>query len=377
MVGGGVIGLSIGWRLAAAGCPVDLYERGVAGRGATWAAAGMLAACVELEPTEEALLALDRLSQSMWPDFARELEAASDGIDVGYREEGTLVVALTRDDVEKLRFAWEMQRDAGIPLEWLSGAAARQREPYLNPRIAAALYSPQDRQVDNRQVAAALVAAFRRAGGRLHERAEVDAIDIAGGRAQGVVVAGERRAADIVVLAAGAWSAGVPGVPEAARPPVRPVKGQMLAVRMDRAAPLLRHVVWGPTGYLVPRRDGRLLVGATVEERGFDGTLTAGGLYTLLDAAWRVLPGIEELPIDETWTGFRPGSRDDAPYLGPTAIDGLVLATGHHRNGILLTPVTAAAIADFVLTGTVAQAIRPFAVDRIAAARRATPEETP
>ena len=372
-----MIGLSIGWRLAAAGCPVDLYERGVAGRGATWAAAGMLAACVELEPTEEALLALDRLSQSMWPDFARELEAASDGIDVGYREEGTLVVALTRDDVEKLRFAWEMQRDAGIPLEWLSGAAARQREPYLNPRIAAALYSPQDRQVDNRQVAAALVAAFRRAGGRLHERAEVDAIDIAGGRAQGVVVAGERRAADIVVLAAGAWSAGVPGVPEAARPPVRPVKGQMLAVRMDRAAPLLRHVVWGPTGYLVPRRDGRLLVGATVEERGFDGTLTAGGLYTLLDAAWRVLPGIEELPIDETWTGFRPGSRDDAPYLGPTAIAGLVLATGHHRNGILLTPVTAAAIADFVLTGTVAQAIRPFAVDRIAAARRATPEETP
>src|SRR4051794_8634348 len=137
----------------------------------------MLAAGVELEPTEEALLALDRLSQSMWPGFARELEAASGGIDIGYREEGTLVVALTRDDVEKLRFAHEMQRDAGVPLEWLSGTAAREREPYLSPRTAAALYSPLDRQVDNRQVAAALVAAFRRAGGRLHEHATVEAID--------------------------------------------------------------------------------------------------------------------------------------------------------------------------------------------------------
>ena len=148
----------------------------------------------------------------------------------------------------------------------------------------------------------------------------------------------ERHAADAVVLAAGAWSALLEGLPDAARPPVRPVKGQMLALRMDPEHPVLRHVLWAPKGYLVPRGDGRLIVGGTVEERGFDQDLTAGGVLALLEAAWRALPVVEELPIDELWVGFRPTSRDDAPILGPTSIEGLVLATGQHRNGILLTP---------------------------------------
>jgi glycine oxidase len=150
---------------------------------------------------------------------------------------------------------------------------------------------------------------------------------------------------------------------------VRPIKGQLLALRMDPAAPLIRHVVWMPKGYLVPRRDGRLLVGATVEERGFDDAITAGGVYGLLDAAWRTVPAIEELPIDEIWTGFRPGSRDDAPILGPCEVDGLVFATGHHRNGILLAPITAETIADYVLTGRVPEAIRGFGLDRFASVR--------
>jgi glycine oxidase len=154
---------------------------------------------------------------------------------------------------------------------------------------------------------------------------------------------------------------------------VRPVKGQMLALRMDPGAPLLNHVVWMPKAYLVPRRDGRLLIGATVEERGFDDAITAGGIYGLLDAAWRAVPAIEELPIDEIWTGFRPGSRDDAPILGPSALDGLVLATGHHRNGILLTPITADAIAEHVLTGRVPAAIRAFGPARFAPRRAAVP----
>jgi len=169
--------------------------------------------------------------------------------------------------------------------------------------------------------------------------------------------------ADFVVLAAGAWSPRIGGL-DAIRLFVRPVKGQMLALRMDPAAPLLRHVVWTKQVYLVPRGDGRLIVGGTVEERGFDDRLTAGGMLALLEGAWRALPAVEELPIDETWVGFRPGSRDDAPLLGPCAIDRLVLATGHHRNGILLTPATAAAIATFVLTGEVAAAIRPFGIAR-------------
>src|SRR5437764_6113857 len=138
----------------------------------------------------------------------------------------------------------------------------------------------------------------------------------------------------------------------------------MLALQMDPAAPLLRHVVWLPRAYLTPRNDGRLIIGATVEERGFDASLTAGGLLSLLEGAWRAVPAIEELPIAETWVGFRPGSRDDAPMLGPSGTEGLVVATGHHRNGILLTPVTAEAISAFVLTGQLAEAVRPFTPER-------------
>jgi len=358
------MGLAIGWRLVVAGCAVTVFERDKAGNGASWAAAGMLAAGVECEPGELDLLALNRRSQELWPGFAAALEQAGGG-PVGLRQEGTLVVALTRDDAAQLRFNYDFQRQHGIALEWLGGAAARQREPHLHPNLAAAVFSPADHQVDNRLLVRALERAFIAAGGTLREHAPVTAIDIVGGRATGVVSGGERYAADAVVLAAGAWSGQVGGLPFPL--PVRPVKGQMLALRMDKAAPLLRHVVWAPKAYLVPRDDGRLIVGATTEERGFDPNLTAGGVLALLEGAWRALPGIEELPIDEMWVGFRPGSRDDAPMLGPSGVDGLALATGHHRNGILLTPVTAETVANYVLTGAVDAVIRPFAAERFAA----------
>jgi glycine oxidase len=191
----------------------------------------------------------------------------------------------------------------------------------------------------------------------------------------GVVRAdGTKVAADVVVLAAGAWSRAIAGLAPELRPPVRPIKGQMLALRMDPAAPLVNHVVWAPGAYLVPRLDGRLLVGATVEEKGFDGSLTAGGLLTLLEAAWRAIPAVEELPIEETWVGHRPGSRDDAPILGPAPLGGLVYATGHYRNGILLTPVTADAVARMVLDGVVDPALRPFGIERFVSTRSAAAE---
>jgi glycine oxidase len=361
--------LALGWRLAAAGCRVDVFERDEAGRGASWAAAGMLAAGVETEPGELRLRALNRLSQELWPGFAAELEAAS-GESVGLRREGTLVVALTRDDLQQLRFTYDFQRGQGIALEWLSGAAAREREPHLHPHLAGAVFSPADHQVDNRRVVAALRRAFAAAGGMLHEHVAVSAIEIAGGRAKGLRLGDDRHAADVVVLAAGAWSGAIAGLPPEALPPVRPIKGQMLALRMDPRAPLLHHVVWTPKVYLVPRRDGRLIVGGTVEERGFDASLTAGGVFALLEGAWRTLPGVEDLAIDEMWVGFRPGSRDDAPVLGPCAVEGLVLATGHHRNGILLTPVTADALSRFVLSGEVDEAIRPFGIGRFVAAAK-------
>ncbi|HEX9790206.1 MAG TPA: glycine oxidase ThiO [Kiloniellales bacterium] len=368
VIGGGVCGLGIAWRLAQAGCAVELFERGEAGHGATWAAAGMLAAGAEAEPGEQSLLELTRLSQAAWPAFAQELEATT-GLDLGYRDEGILVVALTHDDVEQLRFTYEFQRSLGIDLHWLTGAEARAREPHLRPGIAAAVHSPGDHQVDNRQLALALKQAAVGAGGRLHEHCPVASLIVEGGKARGVRLAdGTVVAADAVVLAAGAWSREIEGLPPAVLPPVRPVKGQMLALQMDPAAPLLSHVLWAPKAYLVPRNDGRLLIGATVEERGFDETLTAGGLLALLEGAWRVLPGIEELPIAETWVGFRPTSRDDAPILGATAVDGLVVATGHHRNGILLAPVTAEAVAAYILTGEMPAAVVPFDATRFAAA---------
>jgi glycine oxidase len=373
VIGAGVMGLSIAWRLAQAGCAVTVYDRGEAGHGASWAAAGMLAAAVETEPGEETLLGLTLESQRQWPDFTRELEAAT-GMSVGYRDEGTIVVALNRDDAEQLRFTYDFQKRLGLDIEWLSGAAARQREPHLRPGIPGAVLSPNDHQVENRALAAALAAAAKQAGAIIHEHCPVSEIETTGDRVRGIVTADSRVPADVVVLAAGAWSRDIGGIPVAYAPPVRPIKGQMLALRMDPAAPLLRHVVWLPNGgYLVPRLDSRLVVGGTVEERGFDASITAGGLLTLIEAAWRAVPAIEELPVVETWVGFRPGSRDDAPMLGPSRIDGLVVATGHHRNGILLTPITAELISRYILGGRLPDSLRTFSPERFSTSPQVAP----
>ncbi len=370
IIGAGVIGLGIAWRLAGRAA-VTVFDRGKAGSGASHAAAGMLAACCEAEPGEEALVALGRESQARWPAFAEELFRAS-GIDVELRREGTLVLALTADDQAGIAHQLEFQRQLDLPLEWLSAAATRAREPHLAGKIAGALFSPQDHQVDNRKLAQALRIAAEAAGAKIHEHRPVKEIVVQGGQAKGVALEdGTVAEADVVVLAAGAWSRGIAGLPPDRRPPVRPVKGQVLTLRMNAEAPLLTHVLWAPGAYLVPRRDGRLIVGATVEEKEFDETITAGGMLTLLEAAWRAVPAVEELPIDEISVGHRPGSRDDAPILGPGPLEGLVYATGHYRNGILLAPVTADAMARLVLDNIVDPAIRPFGLERFLPARAA------
>ncbi len=367
IVGGGIIGLSIGWRLAQAGQAVTILERSEVGPAmlpaATWASAGMLAPYVEAEPGEERLFSLLRESHARWSDFSQELMEVS-GIDTGYRTEGTLVVALDRDQAERLHHQYTFQRRLGTELEWISGPIC-QREPHLSGNVLAAIYSPLDHQVDNRRVLIALRTAFLAAGGILRERTTVTEILVDRNQVRGVkIISGETLLAQTVVIAAGAWSAGLPGIPREARPPVRPVKGQMLAIAMPEDAPLVRHVIWGRDVYLVPRRDGRLLIGATVEEKGFDSHLTAGGIYALLRRAWEILPSIDEAPVVELWTGLRPGSRDDAPILGQTPVEGLILATGHYRNGILLAPITADAIAELILTGETPALIRPFGLER-------------
>ena len=371
IIGAGVIGLGIAWRLAMRGVPVAVFDKGACGAGASHAAAGMLAACAEAEPGEEALVTLGRASQARWPAFAAELKEAS-GVDVGLRPEGTLVVALTSDDQARLSHQLVFQQKLGLPLQWITAAETRRREPHLAGKLAGAVFSPEDTQVDNRKLAAALRIAAEAAGAGISEHQAVKTISNDAGRVDGIVLAdGRKVAADVVVLAAGAWSRSIEGLAPELRPPVRPIKGQMLALRMDPTAPLLTHVVWAPGAYLVPRLDGRLLVGATVEEKGYDTSLTAGGILTLLEAAWRAVPAVEELPIDEMWVGHRPGSRDDAPILGTGLIDGLIYATGHHRNGILLTPITADAIAELVFEGAADPAIRPFSIERFGSLRAA------
>ena len=340
VVGAGVAGLGVAWRLAESGVRVLVADRGAAGRGATWAAAGMLAPSAELGFEELDLYALARESLARWPAFAADLESAT-GLDVGLRTEGTLVVAEDRDSLVVLRRLFAFQQAQGAPVDWLTGEAAREREPLLSPRIPGAVWSPDDHQVDNRALAAALAAAVRAAGGEIRTGVAVTRIEPDAACPAVVTEAGERIAARVVVLAAGAWTRGLAGVEPV---PVRPVKGQMLSLQMtDAVRPGV--TVRGPRAYLVPKPDGRLVVGATSEERGHDTAVTAGGLYRLLDGAVALVPGLEELDVVETWAGLRPASRDHAPLLGRTAAPGVVAATGHYRHGVLLAPVTADEVA--------------------------------
>lgn len=364
IIGGGVCGLVIAWRLSqrASNTRITILEKDKIGQAASWAAAGMLAAVVEAEAGEQSLLALGRQAQAAWPAFARGLESAT-GHAIDYQECGTLLVAHDADGM-----GWLQQRESflaqqGYALQRLDRAALRAAEPYLASRVQNGLLSIYDHQVDNRKLVQALQQACLQAGVEIIENTAVDEIMLQDDRATAVRVNDQRYEADHIVLCAGAWSGMIKGI-ESISPPVYPLKGQMLAVQMNPAAPLLRHVVWTPDLYLVPRANGRLLIGATVEDQGFDLSVTAGGLRHLLEKAWWVLPGIEELPVIETWAGLRPSSPDDAPILGPSALPGLSYATGHHRNGILLAPVTGDLMAEYILSGDVPAPMRPFLASR-------------
>ncbi|HEU4977475.1 MAG TPA: glycine oxidase ThiO [Solirubrobacteraceae bacterium] len=334
VVGGGVIGLAVAWRARSRGLSVCVLERGEPGCGASHVAAGMLAPVTEADPGERALLALGLESARRWPSFAAELEEVS-GLPVGYRACGTLVVARDRDDAEALERELALRERLGLRAERLLPSAARRAEPSLAPSLRAAFEAPDDHSVDPRLVTAALARAAERAGAVVHARAEVaellpgEGVRLAGG---GTVRAGQ------VVVAAGAWSEALAPVP------VRPVKGQLLRLRDPSGPGLLERVVRYEGGYLVPRGDGRYVLGGTVEERGFDTSVTAGAAYELLRDAAEVVPGVLELELEEHIAGLRPGTPDNAPLIG-AGEDGVVLATGHYRNGVLLAPITADMVA--------------------------------
>jgi glycine oxidase len=338
IVGGGVIGLSIAWELVRRGEDVTVYDADPT-RGAGLVAAGMLAPTGEANFGEEALQALMLESMRRWPTFAAELETAT-GMELGYRTDGSLLVALTDDDIAEVRRLIEYYRRAGTPIEPLTGRRLRELEPMLSPRVRGGALAPGDHQVDPRLVLRALrTLPIRFASTNVDDLSTVRD--------------------DVTIVANGAGAAVLTGLP------IRPVKGQLL--RLRGAVPLIRHVIRGVAlgrhVYLVPRADGELVVGATEEERGADTTVTAGGVLDLLRPAADLLPGVAELALTETLAGLRPGTPDNAPVLGRLR-DNILIATGHYRNGVLLAPVTARVIADLITNTSVSVDISAFGAGR-------------
>jgi len=365
VVGGGVIGLSCAWRLAQRGARVAVVERGEPGGGATRVAAGMLAPVGELTFGEPELLELTLAAARLYPKFVSELETAS-GEATGFEQLGALHIALDRDEAAQLRRVHDLQRSLELEAEWLPPRQCRDLEPGLTPSFNGGVFASGEAAVDPRALTRALLAAARAEGVEVLTGTEVTDGIFEGARLAGI----QYRAADesrervetrlsphsgnnhvlteTVVLANGAWSGATPWLPEHARPPVRPVKGQVLELRRRDGEPAARHILASERVYLVPRGDGRLIVGATVEEMGYDTAVTAGGVHELLREAYRLLPEVAEMELVDAIAGLRPGTPDNLPLVGHGAIDGLVLATGHFRNGILMAPLAAQAIADLL-----------------------------
>ena len=344
-VGGGVIGLASAWRAAARGASVAVLERAEPPAGATNVAAGMLAPVGELTFGEPELLELSLASARMYPGFVAELEAAA-GMATGYAECGALHIALDRDEAAHLRRRHDLQRSLELEAEWLAPRACRALEPGLTPSLNGGVLASGEASVDPRALARALAAALGAAGGQLRTGTEVVDGLWEGERLAGVrTAAGDELRAATVVLCNGAWSGATAWLPEHARPQVRPVKGEVVELGPRDAEPPCGRILASERVYLVPRPDGRLIVGATVEEQGYDTTVTAGGVYELLREAYRLLPDVAEMELLGVTAGLRPGTPDNLPRIGPGEVPGLLLATGHYRNGILLTPLTAERVA--------------------------------
>ena len=359
IVGAGVIGCAIARELARQGARPLLLERGQPVLEASWAAAGMLSPLAEASGPG-AFLSLARQSLLLYPQLSDELRAET-GIDIGYRDEGTLAVALDHADLQLLdaRHAWQV--DAGLPAERISPEKLLELEPLVASSASGAYWLPEDHQVDSRKLSAALLESARATGARLRTGCEVASISIEGGRARGVeLVDGERIGADAVIIAAGSWSGTIRGLPRTV--PTHPVHGQLLAVQLGPSD--LTRVIHTPRVYVVPRRDGRMILGATTESIGFRKSVSPEGTKAILEAASQAVPALAEAGIVESWSGLRPGTPDELPILGPDPeVAGLHYATGHYRNGILLAPITGQLIAESILHAPAA-ALEPFSIVR-------------
>lgn len=365
VVGGGVIGLSVAYEATRRGLRVVVLEREAIGAGAAGVAAGMLAPAAEADTEDEPLVRFAMESCRTYPAFVAAVESDS-GRGCGYRSEGTMIVALNRDHEQELERLAAFQSRFGLAVHWLDADHALEREPALTPRVTRALWNAGDRQVNPRCLLHALHGAIEARGGEVLLAAEVDGIETTAGRVSGV----RYRHHDIedfasaaqVVVAGGAWTNELAGRGIESLP-LRPVKGQILRLHGPQ---LIRHVVRSPDVYLVPRDDGELVVGATSEEQGFDRTVTARGVRDLLIEAWRVLPGSEELELRESKASLRPALRDALPCVGASGTQGLFLAVGHYRHGVMLAPATATMLLDLMGSGRLSPLLEPFQFSRLA-----------
>jgi glycine oxidase len=365
VVGGGAIGLAIAWRAASRGLSVAVLEREEPGHGASWVAAGMLAPVTEARLTELPLLELGIASAQRYPEFVAELLDQT-GVNPGYRRVGTLVAARDRDEAEALDRELEVRRSLSLDVRRLRPSEARRLEPALAPGVRLALEVPDDHAIDPRPLTRGLLAAARASGAELLTGTEARELVCAGERVIGVRVAdGDFLPAEQVVIATGAWTNELLGISEDERVAVHPVKGQLLRLHDPRGPGLLERVLRVAGTYLVPRGDGRYVLGATMEERGYDLTVTAGALYELLRDAAELVPGISELVVDEAIAGLRPATADGLPAIGAAGPRGLHWAVGHFRNGILLTPVTADVVVAGLTGASVPDVAAPFDPGRL------------
>lgn len=366
IIGGGIVGLAIARSLRRQGQRVTVIERGIPGQEASWAAAGMLVPHCEFDKPDPFSDACDT-SLSRYPEFVEALQAESDQA-IDYRRFGTIYPAFDDRDQRGLEARYEWQRAAGVSVFPLTLKETRRIEPNLTPRIQMALYYPEDHQVDNRNVVDALIVSVQRSGVEIRQGVEALRLRHANGRVTGVDIPGAFLEAPLVINASGSWARYLAGVPGACCPPVRPIRGQMVALTVADAPPF-RHTIYSGKAYLVPRSNGRLLVGATVEEAGFKKQVTVAGVMRLLKGAVEVAPVLRDFPVESTWAGFRPGTPDGWPILGPTSLKGFYLATGHFRNGILMAPLTGEWLTEAILSGVTPPPMRPFLIDRYLSAK--------
>ena len=372
VIGGGVIGCTIAWKLAQQGLNVTVLERGRIGCEASRAAAGMLSPQGENQ-TPGPFFELCLRSRSMYRQFAEELTDTS-AVDVEYKDEGTLFVLVEGENEEEKTRWTSWQLEAGLSLEHLTANDVRKSEPAVTESVTTAIFLPEEHQVENRRLMDALEVAIKRAGVQVIEDTTVMALTTERGGVTGVVSGRERFEAGAVIVAAGTWSSRLLD-PLGLDIKLIPARGQMVAVK-GATCPIKR-VLHSSKVYLVPRRDGRILIGATVEYAGFRKAITVGAVNHLLGAAVELVPSMKQLEIVETWSGLRPDTTDHLPIIGPSGIDNLFLATGHFRNGILLAPITGELVAEFMINGRLPDQLKPFGLGRFHQAKETEWTEMP